>query len=103
MAEQFESFYIGHVPHLDNTHADALASLPTSLCLQAGECQSVMVFARSLFHPKWTFTKDPVESNTANLLRETPGVTARSDTLDLRTPFVDYIMYNIRVDDQKLA
>src|SRR5436190_20841136 len=36
MAEQFEGFYIGHVPRLDNTHADALASLATSLCLQVG-------------------------------------------------------------------
>src|SRR3954470_17244117 len=73
MAEQFEGFYIGHVPRLDNPHADALASLATSLCLQAGECQSVMVFVRSLFHPKWIFPKDPIESNTANILRKTSG------------------------------
>src|SRR3954471_3343435 len=38
MAKQFEGFYIGHIPRLDNTHADALASLAMSLCLQAGEC-----------------------------------------------------------------
>src|SRR3954464_10437090 len=103
MAEQFKGFYIGHVPRLDNTHVDALASLATSLCLQAGECQSVMVFARSLFHPKCTFPKDPIESKTANLLQETSGIAARSVTLNWRTPFVDYIMYNIRADDQKLA
>src|SRR5436189_6063717 len=103
MARQFKDFYVGHVPRLDNTHADALASLATSLCLQAGECQSIMVFARSLFHPKWTFPKDPIESNTANLLQETSGVAARSDTLDWRAPFIDYIMYNIRADDPKLA
>src|SRR4051812_14773756 len=103
MAEQFEGFYIGHVSRLDNTHADVLANLATSLCLQAGECQSVMVFARSLFHPKYTFPKDPIESNTANLLREISGVAARSDTLDRRTPLIDYIMYNIQADDAKLA
>src|SRR3954471_693363 len=40
MAEQFEGFYIGYVPRLDNTHADALASLATSLCMQAGECRA---------------------------------------------------------------
>src|SRR3954462_1678500 len=62
-----------------------------------------MVFERSLFNPKWTFSKDPVESNTASLLRKTSGIAAKSDTLDWRTPFVDYIMYNIRADDQKLA
>src|SRR5438270_5407588 len=99
MAEQFEGFYIGHVLHLDNTHADALASLATSLCLQAGECQSVMVFARSLFHLKWTLPKDLIEVNTANLLQETSGVAAGSDTLDWRMPFIDYFMYNIRADD----
>src|SRR4051812_45403569 len=103
MVEQFEGFYIGHVPHLDNTHADALASLAMSLCLQVGECQSVMVFARSLFHLKWTFPKDPIESNAANLLQETSGIASWFDTLDWRTPFVDYIMYNIRDDDPKLA
>src|SRR3954467_9241060 len=52
MAEQFEGFYIGHVPHQDNTHVDALAGLATSLYLQAGEYQSILVYARSLFHPK---------------------------------------------------
>src|SRR4051812_25268590 len=100
MAEQFEGFYIGHVPRLDNTHADALASLATSLCLQAGECQSIMVFARSLFHPKWTSPKGPLEVNTTNPLQETSGVSIGSDTLDWRTPFIDYIMYNIRAMTQ---
>src|SRR3954465_5251977 len=96
MAEQFEGFYIGHVPRRDNTHADALASLATSLCLQAGECQSVMVFARSLFHQKWTSSKNPAEPKKASLLQETSGIAARSDTLDWRMPFVDYVMLNIR-------
>src|SRR5438270_9862148 len=45
MAEKFEGFYIGHVPRQDNTHANALAGLATSLCLLAGEYQSIMVFA----------------------------------------------------------
>src|SRR3954471_16805302 len=82
MAEQFEGFYIGHVPRRDNTHADALASQVTSLCLQAGECQSVMVFARSLFHPKWISPEDPLEVNTTNLLQETAGASTGLDTLD---------------------
>src|SRR5436189_3814624 len=103
MAEQFEGFYIGHVPHQNNTHADALARLATSLCLQAGEYQSIMVFARSLFHPKWTSPKGSVKPDAAIPLQKTSNVVARSDTLDWRTPFIDYIMYNIRADDQKLA
>src|SRR3954465_2258172 len=59
--------------------------------------------ARSLFHPKWFFPKDPIESNTTNLLLEASGVAAGSNTLDWRTPFIPYIMYNIRADDPKLA
>src|SRR4051812_38017501 len=103
MAEQFEGFYIGHVPRLDNTHADALASLATSLCLQAGEYQNILVCARSLFHPKWTSPKGPLNPNTVVPLLKSSNVAASSDTLDWRTPFIDYIMYNIRADDQKLA
>src|SRR5205809_2208836 len=45
MAEQFEGFYIGHVPRQDNTHVVALAGLATSLCLQAGEYQNILVCA----------------------------------------------------------
>src|SRR5437588_2793143 len=64
MAEQFEGFYIGHVPRQDNTHANALAGLATSLCLQAGEYQNILLYARSLCDPKWTSRKRPVNSNT---------------------------------------
>ena len=35
MTEKFKNFYINHVPHQQNTHADALASLTTSLALLA--------------------------------------------------------------------
>src|SRR3954471_24154567 len=103
MAEQFEGFYIGHVPCQDNTHADALAGLATSLCLQAGEYQNILVCARSLFHPKWTSPKGPLTPNTAVSLLESSNVANSSDTLDWRTLFIDYIMYNIQADDQKLA
>src|SRR5436189_842593 len=103
MAEQFEGFYIGHVPRQDNTHADALAGLATSLCLQAREYQNILVCARSLFHPKWTSPKDPLNPDTVIPLLKSSNISASSDTLDWRTPFIDYIMYNIRADDQKLA
>src|SRR3954463_5795954 len=103
MAEQFEGFYIGHVPRRDNTHADALAGLATSLCLQAGEHQNILVCARSLFHPKWTSPKDPLNPDTIIPLLKSSNIAASSVTLDWRIPFIDYIMYNIRADDQKLA
>src|SRR5436189_6408477 len=103
MAEQFEGFYIGHVPRQDNTHADALAGLATSLCLQAGEYQNILVCARSLFHPKSISPKDPLHPDTVTPHLESSNVTASSDNSDWRVPFIDYIMYNIRADDQKLA
>ena len=103
MAEQFEGFYIGHVPRQDNTHADALAGLATSLCLQAGEYQNILVCARSLFHPKWTSPKDPLNPDIVIPLLKSSNIAASSDTLDWRIPFIDYIMYNIRAENQKLA
>ena len=36
MAEKFRNFYIDHVPHQQNVHADALAYLAASLALQSG-------------------------------------------------------------------
>src|SRR3954462_9292807 len=92
MAEQFEGFYIGHVPRQDNTHADAPAGLATSLCLQAGEYQNILVCARSLFHPKWTSLIGPLNPNTVVPLLKSSNVVASSDTLDWQTPFIDYIM-----------
>src|SRR5436853_4592049 len=103
MAEQFEGFYIGHVPRLDNTHAYALAGLATALCLQMGKSQSIMVFARSLFHPKWTVPKKPTEANTSSLLQGAPDVATSPQPLGWLIPFIEYIMYNIGADDSKLA
>src|SRR5436189_3812392 len=103
MAEQFEGFYIGHVRSQDNTHAEALAGLATALCLQAGEYQNILVCARSLFHPKWTSPKGPLNPDTIIPFLKSSNVAASSDTLDWRTPFIDNITYNIRADDQKLA
>src|SRR5436853_3834039 len=103
MAEQFEGFYIGHVPRLSNTHADALAGLATALGLQAGDSQSIVIFARSLFHPKWTTPREPVEANTSSLLRGATDAPTKPQPVDWRIPFIDYIMYGIRVDDPQIV
>ena len=48
MAERFKNFYIDHVPHQQNAHADALASLTTSLALPAGAAEKILIL--SLIH-----------------------------------------------------
>jgi len=49
MAEKFENFYIDHVPHQQNVHADALASLAASLALPARAKERVFVYSRDLY------------------------------------------------------
>ena len=49
MAKKFENFYNDHVPHQQNAHADALASLAASLALPAGATERVLVYSRDLY------------------------------------------------------
>jgi len=49
MAERFRNFYIDHVPRQQNTHADALASLPASLVLPAGATEKVLIYSHDLY------------------------------------------------------
>jgi len=54
MAEEFRSFYINHVPHQQNAHAEALVSLAASLALPAGATEKVLVYSHELYCPKFT-------------------------------------------------
>ena len=45
MAERFKSFYIDHVPHQYNAHADALAPLISFLAFPAGAAEKVLVYS----------------------------------------------------------
>jgi len=53
MAKKFKSFYINHVHHQQNAHADAHASLPASLALPAGAIEKVLVHSHNLYCPKF--------------------------------------------------
>ena len=53
MAEDFKSFYINHIPHQQNAHADALVSLAASLALPAGATEKVLVYNHDLNCPKF--------------------------------------------------
>jgi len=54
IAEKFENFYIDHVPHQQNAHTDALASLATSLALPAGATEKLLVYSLDLYYYKFT-------------------------------------------------
>ena len=49
MAERFRSFYLDLVPHQQNAHVDALASLAASLALPAGATEKVLVYNHDLY------------------------------------------------------
>ena len=49
MVEKFKDFYIDYVPRQQNAHADALASLASSLALPAGSMERVLVYSRDLY------------------------------------------------------
>ncbi|XP_020249430.1 uncharacterized protein LOC109826820 [Asparagus officinalis] len=53
LAQNFEGFFIGHVPRARNAYADALASLATSLALSPKAETKILVAGRDLCHPKF--------------------------------------------------
>ena len=55
MAERFKNFYIDHVPHQQNAHVDALASLAASLALPVRATEKVLVYNHDLYCPKFAF------------------------------------------------
>jgi len=59
MAQKFKN-YINHVPRHQNTHADALPSLATSLALLAGAAEKVLVYNHDLYCPKLALKNDQI-------------------------------------------
>ena len=55
MAERFRNFYIDHVPHQQNAHADALASLAASLALPAGVVEKILIYSYDLYCLRFAF------------------------------------------------
>jgi len=49
MAERFKNFFIDHEPRQQNAHADALASLATSLALPAGVVEKILIYSHDLY------------------------------------------------------
>jgi len=55
MAERFRNFYIDHVTHQQNAHADALASFVTSLALSVGIVEKILVYSHDMYCPRFAF------------------------------------------------
>jgi len=62
MANSFDSFYIGHVSRLQNTKADALDALATTLALPIDATYHLTVAARCLFCLKYALETNEVHA-----------------------------------------
>jgi len=52
MAGKFINFYIDHIPRKKNAHADALASLASSLALPARVVEKILFHSHDLYCPR---------------------------------------------------
>jgi ribonuclease HI len=73
LAGKFESFYINHIPCQQNAHADALASLATSLALPAKMTQKVLVASRDLYCPDFSLEEVEVIADAMENLEVSAG------------------------------
>ena len=55
VVERFRNFYIDHVPHQQNAHADTLASLATSLALPARTVEKILIYRHDLYCLRFAF------------------------------------------------
>ena len=102
LAERFRNFYINHVPHQQNAHADARASLATSLALPARVTEKVLVYSHDLYCPKFTLEDD--QTPTGNLqATEALETSAGPELRNWRFPYIDYTLYDILPDGPKEA
>jgi len=75
MAKRFRNFYIDHVPHQQNAHADALVSLAASLALPAGAAEKVLIYSHDLYCPKPALENDQISAGNLQVKEtlETPA------------------------------
>jgi len=66
LADSFDGFYISHVSHLQNTKADALAALVTTLALPPDTSYRLLVATRHLFCLKYGLEVSEVHTTSKN-------------------------------------
>ena len=97
MAERFRNFYIDYVPRQHNAHADALASLATSLALPARVTEKVLIYSHDLYCPRFAFEDN--QKPTGDLqLKEALETSTGLELRDWRFSYIDYAFYIILSD-----
>jgi len=102
MAEKFKSFYIDHVPHQQNAHADAFTSLAALLALLAGVMEKVHVYSHDLDCPKFTFEESQTPGGDLQVKEVLETLTSLKPR-DWRFSYIDFVLYDIMPDDTKEA
>jgi len=100
MGERFRNFYIDHVPHQQNAHADALASLTASLALSARAAEKILVYNHDLYCPRFAFEDNQKPTRDLQVKKALDTSTG----LELRDwwfPYIDYALYGFLPDDLK--
>jgi len=102
MVERFRNFYKDYVPCQQNAHADALASLTTSLALLVGAIEKVLVNNHDLYCPRFALkgNQKPIGNLEVKEALETSG---GPELRDWRFPYIDYALYDMLPDDLKEA
>ena len=101
MAEKFRNFYID-IPHQQNTHVDALASLAASLALPARVAEKVLVYSHDLYCLKLALKKDQIPIGDLQV-KEALETLAGPELRDWWFPYISYVLYDIFPDDPKEA
>ena len=102
MTEKFKSFYIDHVPHQQNAHADAFASLAASLPLPAGAMEKVLIYSYNLYCPKFTFEESQTPRGDLQV-KEVLETSTGPELRDWRFSCIDFVLYGTLPDDPKEA
>jgi len=102
MTERFRNFCIDYVPHQQNAHADALASLAASLALPVGATEKVFVYNHDLYCPKLALENDQISEGNLQV-KKTLETSAGPELRDLRFSYIDYTLYDILPNDPKEA
>ncbi|XP_020245394.1 uncharacterized protein LOC109823524 [Asparagus officinalis] len=99
LAQKFKGFFIEYIPRAQNTYADALASLATSLALPPKEGTTIFVMDHDLYHPKFLLEHCSNETTTEIACATSIELELR----DWRFSYIDYVLYEILPDDAKKA
>lgn len=103
MAQEFESFHIEHIPQSQNWYVDALDSF-TSLALQPGSSNEILIFAHDLFCPKSVIDEVPATGEDFQEEgKEVLEITEGSKLKDWRFPYIGYTLFRYLPEDQKMV